>query len=188
MGSEGKSRIPAVVATIVAVPVAVAAGFFVFNAIAPAAEDPEAHENLSPVSVAVPELNDEDAVVCLALTATAPETAGGLQARPVEADPDDAQSEITASEAVMAYGDPATVATCGVEPVTVDDTAAVFKLNGVCWYSDEAGLEWTTLDRRIPVGVSVPEENEQPVDVLNDLSTVIGEKVPVAEDAPTGCA
>ena len=88
----------------------------------------------------------------------------------------------------MAYGDPATIATCGVEPVEVEETAAVFKLNGVCWSSDEAGLEWTTLDRQVPVGVTVPEGNEQPVDVLNDLSTVIGEKVPAAADAPTGCA
>lgn len=186
MGSEGKSRLPAVVATVVAVPVAVAAGIFVFNAIAPAAEDSDlARENLSPVSVDVPELSDEDAVVCLALTATAPDTAGGLEARPVEGGAD---GGTVAAEAVIAYGDPATVATCGAEPVAVEDTEAVFKLNGVCWFSDEAGLEWTTLDRQVPVGVSVPEENEQPVDVLNDLSTVIGEKVPAAEDAPTGCA
>jgi hypothetical protein len=188
VGSERKSRLPAIVATVVALPIAVVAGMFVFNAIAPAAEDPDpAEEDLAPVSVAVPELSDEDAVICLALTATAPETAGGLQARPVEAD-GSTTSQVAASEAVMAYGDPATVATCGAEPVAVEDTAAVFKLNGVCWFSDEAGLEWTTLDRQVPVGVSVPEGNEQPVDVLNDLSTVIGEKVRAADDAPTGCA
>ena len=182
MGSEGKSRLPAIVATVVAVPVAAVAGVLVFNAIAPAAEDSVlVQEDLSPVAVTVPELSEDEAVVCLALTATAPDEAGGLHARPVEGD-------AGASEAVMAYGDPATVATCGVEPVEVEDTALVYKLNGVCWYSDEAGLAWTTLDRQVPVGVSVPEDNEQPVDVLNDLSTVIADKVPAAEDAPTGCA
>lgn len=192
MGSEGKSRLPAVVATAVAVPVAVAAGVFVFNAMVPAAEDPDpVQEDLSPVSVEVPELSDEDAVECLALTATAPETAGGLEARIVESDAGETGADdgrVAAAEAVMAYGDPATVATCGVDPVAVEDTAAVFKLNGVCWFSDEEGLEWTTLDRRVPVGVSVPEENEQPVDVLNDLSVVIAEKIRPAEEAPTGCA
>ncbi|MBO3732499.1 DUF3515 family protein [Glycomyces niveus] len=179
MGSEKKSRLPAVVATVVAVPVAVVAGVLVFNAIAPEAE-PE-HEDLSPVSVEAPSLSEEDAVICLALTATVPEKAGGLQARPVE-------GGAGAAESVMAYGDPAAVATCGVEPVAVEDTALVYKLNGVCWYSDEAGLEWTTLDRQVPVGVSVPEANEQPVDVLNDLSTVIAAKIPASAEAPTGCA
>ncbi|WP_158299776.1 DUF3515 family protein [Glycomyces paridis] len=179
--SKGKSRLPAVVATAVAVPVAVVAGVLVFNAIAPAAEsDVLVQEDLSPVTVAVPELSEEDAVVCLALTATAPHEAGGLEARPVE-------GGAGAAEAVMAYGDPATVATCGAEPVAVEDTAAVFKLNGVCWYSDEAGLDWVTLDRAVPVSVSVPEEVDQPVDVLNDLSTVIADKIETAEDAPTGC-
>lgn len=179
MGSQKKSRLPAIVATVVAVPVAVVAGVLVFNAIAPEAEP--VHEDLSPVSVEVPALSEEDAVICLALTATAPDTAGGLQARPVE-------GGAGAAESVMAYGDPAVVATCGVASVAVEDTALVYKLNGVCWYSDEAGLEWTTLDREVPVGVSVPEANEQPVDVLNDLSTVINEKVPAAAEAPTGCA
>jgi hypothetical protein len=179
VGSEKKSRLPAIVATAVAVPVAVVAGVLVFNAIAPKAEP--VHEDLSPVAVEVPALSEEDAVVCLALTATAPESAGGLQARPVE-------GGAGAAESVMAYGDPAVVATCGVEPVAVEDTALVYKLNGVCWYSDEAGLEWTSLDRQVPVGVSVPEAHEQPVDVLNDLSTVIADKVPAAAEAPTGCA
>lgn len=179
MGSEKKSRLPAVVATVVAVPVAVVAGVLVFNTIAPEAE-PE-REDLSPVAVEAPALSEEDAVICLALTATAPEAAGGLRARPVE-------GGAGAAESVMAYGDPAVVATCGVGAVAVEDTALVYKLNGVCWYSDEAGREWTTLDRQVPVGVSVPEANEQPVDVLNDLSTVIASKVPAAAEAPTGCA
>ncbi|HEX2145361.1 MAG TPA: DUF3515 family protein [Glycomyces sp.] len=182
MASQGKSRLPAIVATAVAVPIAVVAGIAVFNAIAPAAEDVDpAQEDLSPVSVTVPALSDEDAVICLALTATAPDTAGGLPARPVEGGEG-------AAEAAMAYGDPATVATCGAEPVAVEDTAAVYKLNGVCWHSNEDGSAWVTLDRQVPVGVRVPEENDQPVDVLNDLSKVIAEKVPAAEDAPTGCA
>jgi hypothetical protein len=182
VGSEKKSRLPAIVATAVAVPVAVVAGLLVFNAIAPESEEPA--QDLSPVSVEVPALSQEDAVICLALTATAPETAGGLEARPVSGGEGDA----SAAEAVLAYGDPAVLATCGVELVAVEDTALVYKLNGVCWYSDEAGVEWTTLDRQVPVGVNVPEAHEQPVDVLNDLSTVIASKVPAAADAPTGCA
>ncbi|SDD33990.1 DUF3515 family protein [Glycomyces harbinensis] len=182
MGSGGKSRLPAIVATLVAVPVAVVAGIVVFNAIAPEADESVlVQEDLAPVSVEAPELSEDAAVVCLALTATAPQEAGGLEARPVEGGE-------RAAESVMAYGDPAVVATCGAAPVEVEDTAAVYKLNGVCWFSDEEGAVWTTLDRQVPVSVSVPAEHEQPVDVLNDLSNVIAEKVPAAETAPTGCA
>ncbi|MFB9662089.1 DUF3515 family protein [Glycomyces mayteni] len=179
----GDKRLPAVIATVVAVPVAAVAGVLIYNAMAPVAEEHSdlVQADLSPVTVAAPELTGDDAVICLALTATAPEAAGGLDARPVEGGE-------RAAESVLAYGDPAVVATCGAAPVEVADTDAVYKLNGVCWYSDETGGQWTTLDRQVPVAVEVPAEHEQPVDVLNDLSTVIAEKVPAAEDAPTGCA
>lgn len=184
MGSVGKSRLPAIVATAVAVPVAAVAGVVVFNAIAPAAEEPEqetlVQADLSPVTVAVPELSEAEATWCLAFTATAPHAAGGLEGRPVEGGEG-------AAESVLAYGDPATVVTCGAEPVAVESTAVVFNLNEVCWYADEEGREWVTLDRVVPVGVRVPAEVEQPVDVLNELSTVIADKIPVAKDAPTGC-
>ncbi|WP_026929542.1 DUF3515 family protein [Glycomyces tenuis] len=179
----GKAKLPAVVATAVAVPVAAVAGVVVFNLIEPAAEDSRFDEDLSAVSVEVPRLSDEDAVVCLAMTAQAPESVAELPARPVEGGEH-------ASEFVLAYGDPAVVATCGAEAVEVEDTAVVYMLDGVCWFTDEAGdgTEWVTVDRRIPVGVAVPADYEQPVDVLNGLSGAIGEAVPVSEDAPSGCS
>ncbi|WP_157930629.1 DUF3515 family protein [Glycomyces xiaoerkulensis] len=177
-----KSRLPAVVATAVAVPVAVAAGIVAFNVFAPAADDSRFEQDLSPVTVAVPELTDEQAVVCLAVTATAPAELADLPSRPVE-------GGRHASEFVLAYGDPAVVATCGAEPVEVEDTAAVFRLNGVCWFSEEdgGGSEWVTVDRRVPVGVAVPGDH-QAADLLNELSVVLEQKVPAAEDAPTGCS
>lgn len=180
----GKAKLPAVVATAVAVPVAAVAGVVVFDLIEPAAEDSRFDEDLSAVSVDVPQLSDEDAVLCLAMTAKAPESAAGLQARSVEGGEH-------ASEFALAYGDPAVVATCGAEAVEVEDTAVVYVLDGVCWFTDEAdgeGTEWTTVDRQVPVGVTVPAAYEQPVDVLNELSGAIGEAVPVAEGAPSGCS
>ena len=177
-----KSKLPAVVATAVAVPVAVASGILAFNLIAPAADDSR-FDDLSPVSVEVPQLSDEDAVVCLALTSSAPESVADLQARPVEGGDH-------ASEFVLAYGDPAVVATCGAPPVEVEATAPVFVLNGVCWYSPEDGdgTEWVSLGGQVTVGVTVPAEYEQPADVLNELSPAIAEKVPAAEDVPAGCS
>lgn len=179
----GKSRLPAIIATVVALPVAVVAGVFAFQFMTATAEESEPEADLTPVSVEVPALEGEDAVICLALTATAPDTAGELPARPVEGGE-------RASEFVLAYGDPAVVATCGAAAVEIEDTAPVFKLNGVCWFSEENGdgSSWVTLDRQVPVAVEFPAEFEQPSDVLNDLSTVIAEKVKAAETAPTGCA
>lgn len=180
----GKSRLPALIATVVAVPVAVVAGVAVFNFLAPAADDGrfEPERDLSPVSVDVPSLSDEEAVACLALTSSVPEEVAELPARPVEGD-------AHASEFVLAYGDPAVVATCGAEPVEIEDTEAVFGLNGVCWYSDEDGdgERWVTLDRQVPVGVDMPGDY-QALDVLNALSPAVADKIPAAEDAPAGCS
>ncbi|GAB3222220.1 hypothetical protein GCM10027447_08900 [Glycomyces halotolerans] len=178
----GKSRLPAVVATLVAVPAAVVAGVVVFNLVAPAAEEPRFDGDRSAVTVEAPELSDDEAVVCLAVTASAPEEVGGLPARPVEGGP-------RAAESVLAYGDPAVVATCGAERVEIEDTAPIFLLNGVCWFTEEDGdgREWVTMDRTVPVGVSFPEEYEQTSDVLNELSVVVEEKVPVVEDGPSNC-
>lgn len=179
-----KSKLPAVVATAVAVPVAALVGVLVFNFISPAADDDrfESDRDLAPVEVEVPGLSDEEAVVCLALTSSVPGEVAELPARPVEGGDH-------ASEFVVAYGDPAVVATCGAEPVEVEDTEAVFGLNGVCWYSDGGGdgERWVTLDREVPVGVDVPGDY-QALDVLNGLSPVVADKVPAAEDAPTGCS
>ncbi|GAB3644723.1 DUF3515 domain-containing protein [Glycomyces tarimensis] len=184
----GKSKLPVVLATAVAVPVAVVAGILVFNLIAPAADDSRFAEDgtdaeLAPVSVEVPHLSDEDAVVCLAMTAKAPETVADLPGRPVEGGEH-------ASEFVVAYGDPAVVATCGVEPVELEPTAPIYLLNGVCWFTEEDGdgTEWVTVDRQVPVGVTVPSEHEQPVDVLNGLSPTIADAVPASEDAPSNCS
>jgi hypothetical protein len=117
------------------------------------------------------------------VTAKAPDSVAELPARPVEGGEH-------ASEFVLAYGDPAVVATCGAEALEVEDTAVVYMLDGVCWFTDEDGdgTEWTTVDRRVPVEVTVPADHEQPVDVLNGLSEAIGEAVPVSEDAPSGCS
>ena len=171
-------------ATAVAVPVAAVVGVLVFNFISSAADDGrfETGQDLGPVTVDAPSLADEDAVICLALTASVPQEVAGLPARPVEGDGN-------ASESVVAYGDPAVVATCGADPVEVEDTETVFVLNGVCWYSDAdgGGEHWVTLDRRVPVGVEVPGDY-QALDVLNALSPVVGEKVPAAGDAPSGCS
>ena len=42
--------------------------------------------------------------------------------------------------------------------LVVEDTALVYKLNGVCWYAVGVGAatEWTTVDRVVPVTVTVP--------------------------------
>lgn len=182
----GKSKLPALIATAVALPVAVLAGIAVFGLIEPAADDSrfdESEEDLAPVSVEVPELSDEEAVECLAMTSQAPERLADLPARAVEGDEH-------AAEFVLAYGDPAVVVTCGVDAVEIEDTSVVYLLDGVCWFTEENGdgTEWTTVDRRVPVRVTVPSDHEQPVDMLNGLSEPITEALLPAGDAPSGCS
>ncbi len=179
----GKTRLPALIATAVALPVAAVAGILVFGFMEPAVDDSRFDQDLSPVSVEVPQLSDEDAVQCLAMTAQAPERVAELPARSVEGGEH-------AAEFVLAYGDPAVVATCGADAVTIEDTAVVYLLDGVCWFTegDGDGTEWTTVDRQVPVHVAVPSEYEQPVDVLNGLAETIAASVLVSEDAPSGCS
>lgn len=194
------TRTAALWATAVAVPVAVLVGLLIFFQViqraepgarpSPAATTPAAVPT-APVPVAAPRLPARAAEVCLAVTSRLPARVRELPARKVTAGP----------EQNAAYGEPPITLQCGVsQPVLcatltggadcVPLDAELLNMNGVCWYArPTAGATgFTTLDREIPVRVTVPARYEQPAQWANEFSDIV-----VASDksrtggVPSGC-
>ena len=175
-------------ATLVAVPVAL--GVLLVSALAYGGfgTDEPAPAATGPVTMAARDLQDETAVACQKLIADLPETAAGHARRAVTA----------GAEQNAAYGDPAITLECGTAQATVGLTDEVFNLappggsgGGVCWYpaaGDNATI-WTTVDRRVPVTVTVPGAREGSAQSLVAFVAAIGTDLPQREPAeiPTGC-
>ncbi|MEH1128672.1 DUF3515 domain-containing protein [Micromonospora sp. CPCC 206061] len=134
----------------------------------------------TPVEMAAPALPERAATVCRALLSRLPATVQGMAQRPVTA----------GAEQNAAYGDPAVTVACGVPAARVPPTAELFDLDQVCWYQtagDEATV-WTTVDREVPVRVTVPKAYDPPGQKAIAFSDAIVATVPSRPDAPSGCA
>ena len=94
------------------------------------------------------------------------------------------------SEQNAAYGDPPIIVECGTEMPAVGDTDLVYPLSGVCWYSatEADRTVWTTVDRTVPVTVTVPGPPEGAAQVVVPLSSAIGTNLPLRDTTPTGCS
>jgi hypothetical protein len=184
------TRSAARLAVLVAVPVAVLAGVGVFGLLSGALDrdrDPDLDPGAGPtpaatgpVEMAAPELTARAEVVCRGLLSQLPtDQLDGLGHRPVTAGP----------EQNAAYGDPPVTVACGVPPADHPPTAELLLISGVCWYPAQApdGTVWTTLDREVPVRVTVPDGYAGPGQRVVPVSAVIGETIRPAEDAPSGC-
>jgi Protein of unknown function (DUF3515) len=194
------TRSAALWATVVAVPVAILAGLLIFAHIrqvagAPgpataAATTPAAVPN-APVRMAAPRLSPRAATVCLAVTSQLPAKLRDVPARRVSAGP----------EQNAAYGEPPiTVACGGTRPAmcpTLDggrgcvplDTELLI-MNGVCWYPDQqtGRTAFTTMDREIPVTVTVPTSYQQGAQWANEFSDiVVATDRSVTSGLPSGC-
>lgn len=172
---------PRLLATVIAVPVALVTGVLVFNLGRPA-EQPPAEPNVAatgPVTVAAPPLSERAAVVCRALAAKLPEKVRDAQRRPVSAGP----------EQNAAYGDPAVVLACGAPIPSFPATDDVWGLNGVCWHATRAAdaTTWTTVDREIPVQVTVPGPADGSSQWVIGFANAIASAVPSAKTVPSGC-
>ncbi|KUL40579.1 DUF3515 family protein [Actinoplanes awajinensis] len=197
---DNTTRIAAIWATVVAVPVVIIVGLVAFLQIdkarpaadpAPAASGPIVVPGTA-VEVAAPKLSARAAQVCLAVTAQLPAQVRNLPPRKVSAGP----------EQNAAYGEPPITVSCGVpQPKmceTVDDTsgscvplvADLLLMNRVCWYySDGAGKStFTTMDREIPVQVIVPATYDKRAQWANEFSdTVVETDKSITEGVPSGC-
>jgi len=189
---------PARVATLAALPIALIAGLLVFWLLGgfdagkpgggPDAGQPDGRaaspsatpraQSSAPVAMPAPSLDQRRATVCRALLSQLPDAVRELRRRPVTAGP----------EQNAAYGDPAITLACGVPAVSVEPTAIVFNL-GPCWYADQRpdATVWTTVDREVPVRVTVPIGYAAPGQWVAAFSPPLVAAVPSAPTRPSGC-
>lgn len=175
-------------ATLVAVPIAAAVllvSALVYGGFGGDTPEPAA---TGPVTMSARDLPPEAADACQLLVANLPATVGGRAQRPVTA----------GAEQNAAYGDPPLTVECGTAAPTVGLTDEVVNLaapgagSGVCWHpidGDNRTL-WTTVDRRIPVTVTVPGPRDGAAQSVVPFSAAIAAKLLPRDDAdiPTGCS
>ena len=195
------TRSAALWATAIAVPVAVLVGVLIFAQVVRRAEvaaqpSPPAATSAAPIpGVAVPmdapTLSERDAQVCLAVTSQLPNAIRDLQARKVSAGP----------EQNAAYGEPALTVACGVQRPVMCETldagpgcvpldAELLNMNRVCWYAEarSGATAFTTMDREVPVQVTVPTRYEQAAQWANEFSDIVVQtNKSVTEGVPSGC-
>ncbi|WP_067505355.1 DUF3515 family protein [Actinoplanes sp. TFC3] len=193
------TRKAALWATLIAVPVTVLAGLGIFSQIGSTDDKPAAQPSATqpaivpgtPVQMAAPKLSARQAEVCLAVTSQLPTKVRDLVARKVSAGP----------EQNAAYGEPAlTVACGGTQPATCQSMTAtsrcvpmdteLMNMNRVCWYADQRAdaTVFTTMDREVPVTVTVPQQYEQAAQWANEFSDIVVETDKSrSSGVPSGC-
>lgn len=193
-------RTAALWATAVAVPVAVLTAVLVVSrfgaadgAPPPARPAPPTAVPSAPVPLAAPELDAAAARTCRAVTDRLPATLRTLPRRPVTAGP--AQN--------AAWGEPPVTLACGAaqRPLCerVDDdgstgcvplTAQLLVLDRVCWHVDSRpdAAVFSTMDRRVPVTVTVPRAYERAAEWAIGFSGALTAADPVRPGRlPYGC-
>ncbi|OJF13727.1 DUF3515 family protein [Couchioplanes caeruleus] len=196
------TRSAALWATVVAVPVAILAGLLIFSQMAPGDTSGKAAPTASatqpvvvpgtPVQLAAPKLAGRTKQVCLAVTSQLPTRVRDLAPRKVSAGP----------EQNAAYGEPPITVACGVpqprmcKSLTETGSGCVpmdtelMNMNRVCWYADQqpAATTFTTMDREVPVQVTVPKHYAQAAQWANEFSdTVVETDKSITQGVPSGC-
>lgn len=179
-------RSAARVATLVAVPifVVIAVGSLWLHGGFSGPPRPAASASPGPVATAlvplpVPTLPEASVGVCREVIAHLPTTVLG-QARRL----------VTGPEQNAAYGQPPVVVACGVPALTVAPTESLVQISGVCWLSRADGTDataWTTVDRVVPVRVTVPGAADGSAQVAAAFTTAIRDNDPVPADFPPNC-
>jgi hypothetical protein len=198
--NDPTTRRAALWATAIAVPVAVLVGLLIFSQVIrganPQAEPTSAATSpavvpSSPVQMTAPKLSARAAEVCLAVTSQLPTTLRDLPARKVTAGP----------EQNAAYGEPPITVACGGErpkmcaSLTETDGCVpldteLLNMNAVCWYAAEqtGQTAFTTMDREVPVTVTVPTSYQQGAQWANEFSDIVVETdKSITEGVPSGC-
>jgi hypothetical protein len=151
-------------------------GFSIFSG--PAAPPPPKPQVTSPVTLPIPALAPSAVGVCREVIAKLPATVVGSARRPV-----------SGPEQNAAYGDPPITLACGAAPVTVAPTEDLIELNGVCWATRSAtpATTYITVDRAVPVSVTVPGPSAGSAQTVVGFSDSIRTNDPTAAHFPTGC-
>jgi Protein of unknown function (DUF3515) len=183
MTTDPRRRSAARIATFVAVPIALAVLLISalmyggFGTEEPPAPGPAA---TGPVTVTAAALPPEFVPVCQQIVANLPDTAAGQARRPVTDGP----------EQNAAYGDPPIIFACGTVQPTFPATDEVFTLSGVCWHAmpGTASTAWTTVDRVVPVTVTVPGTSDGSAQSVVPFSEAVGTNDPRLATVPSGCS
>ncbi|MFY1574913.1 DUF3515 family protein [Verrucosispora sp. WMMD703] len=181
------NRSAALIATAVAVPVALLVGALALGNLSPeepaAAPQPSATTpapvSTAPVEMAAPQLGERPTVVCRALLSQLPDSIRDLPQRPVSAGP----------EQNAAYGDPALTVACGGDEPAVKPDDHLYLVNSVCWYAVEGPdvTELTTVDRETAVTLRVPHFYGEALQWASPVSATIVESIRSSGTAPSGC-
>jgi hypothetical protein len=182
--TDPESRRAARIATLIAIPAALLAGvlaLWLAGGFGGPGNPPKPKPRptpTAPVSMAARDLSTHAAEVCRALLSDLPDSVRDLPRRPVTA----------GAEQNAAYGEPPVRLTCGVPEPKFAATATVYPLSGVCWLPRKAddGTVWTTVDREVPVAVTVPGPRAESGQWAAAFSRYV-KKTPVAKDVPSGC-
>ena len=172
----------------IALPIALAAGLLAFWGLGgfgggparPGASASPRPQATGAVVMAAPSLVDRPATLCRALLAGLPGALRDRLRRPVTAGP----------EQNAAYGDPAITLACGAgAPPSIEPTADVYPLSGVCWYAAPGPdtTVWSTLDREVAITVTVPNSYSGQGQWVIEFSGPIVASVPSIKKAPSGC-
>jgi hypothetical protein len=184
------TRSAAKLATLVAVPLALVVGAVVFlmlPSVMGGADEPgqstgqPAPAATTPVATQERTLTEREETVCRALLSQLPQEVRGLPQRPVTDGP----------EQNTAYGEPPITVECGTPPAEVEPTDTVWPLDGVCYHATERqdASVWITLDREVPVRITVPDGYDGPGQWVAEFSATVVSTVLSADtdDIPTGC-
>jgi len=182
------TRQAAVIATAVALPLALIVALLAFWQLSPdepdtASPSPSATPApaaTTPVTMAAPPLTPRAETLCRALLSKVPAELRDRAQRPVTAGP----------EQNAAYGDPAITLACGIPAPEIPPTDLVNLFDRVCWHSAETAeaTVLTTVDREVTVQVTVPRAYEGPAQWTIPFSKPVIETIPRLAEAPTGCA
>jgi uncharacterized protein DUF3515 len=132
--------------------------------------------DLPPVQVDTPDVTPAADLACPVLMKQLPLDLAGESSRMVRSN----------SPYAYAWGDPPVVLICGVAPAAgfVADSPTLV-VSGVQWFvdtSDPDTVVWTTVDRNVPVQVTVPATSDSAAPTA--LSPIIATALPYTEPTP----
>jgi hypothetical protein len=175
-------RSAALAATLAAVPVAIAVlliSAFAFGGLGGGRPAPEA---TGPVTMAERTIADDAVEPCQQVIAHLPDAVAGHTRRPVT----------TGAEQNAAYGEPPITVECGTALPPVGNIDEVYNLSGVCWFpvTGDGSTAWTTVDRAVPVTVTVPGAADGSGQFVQPFSNPVGsnDALREADQIPTGCS
>ncbi len=184
--ADDLTRHAARTAALLALPIALIVGAVAFFSLhgrvtaqaAPAAKTTPTATSSAPVVLTAPVLKPADAQMCLAYIAALPTKIRTLAERHVTAGP----------EQNAAFGDPPITTQCGAAKAQPAQTDDIFTMNSVCWHAQTVGKNtvWTTLDRPVPVAVTIPGTYSDPGQWANEFSAAIEQSMPVVK-TPYNC-